>query len=641
MPINEPEKHIYIFGDFRVDAIDRQLFKGNDLSLPLTPKVFDTLLYLVRHSGKVVGKDELMREIWADTVVEENNLSQNISILRRILGEKPGEGRFIATVAGRGFRFVPEVREIRGEQQEPADQDAVELTAGIDGEKSVQPPKPNTAAPGTGRLRIAAFALLAVVIAAGSLAFYLSRTSVNSQALGPLRTIAILPFKPLVADDRDEALEIGMADTLIARLGTDRGIVVRPLSSVRKFGSLEQDAAAAGRELGVAAVLDGSIQRSGDDIRVNAQLVKVDDGTLLWTGTFDEKFSGIFTVQDAIAQRVAAALAVELGRTDARFAKRQTSNVEAYQLYLRGRFQVFKLTPADVNKGISYFQQAIAIDPNYAYAYAGIADAYRALALGSEMPPTESLSRSKAAAQKAVELDDDLSEAHAALAMTMFWGEWNWAEAEAQFKRAIELDPNSANGHLFYAHLLSNLARHDEALAEIKIARALDPLFPFAGAIEGQILSYAGRNDEALEKLRETADLAPRFWMPHLFAAGAYTKKGQYEEAVAEARTTGKLEPSQTASVAYECYALAKLGKNDDAQAGLNELLKLSKERFVPPYHIAIVYNGLGRSNEALDWLERGFTERDPKMTFLKVDTRMNNLRDEPRFISLMQRMGL
>ena len=638
--MNEANSHIYEFGDFRLDPVKRRLVQGDGPSLPLTPRVFDTLLYLVRNSGKIVEKDELMREIWADSIVEENNLSQNISILRRVLGEKPGEGRFIATVPGQGFRFIPEVREIGGSDEHAAEQAAESSADSTTRHDNLQIPKTTTTPTQAHRFRFAILAVLA--IAAGSLAIYLWRVNSNSAASAPLKTIAILPFKPLVAENRDEVLEIGMADTLIARFGSNRGIVVRPLSSVRRFGGMEQDAAAAGRALGVAAVLDGSIQRWGDEIRVNVRLINVEDGTLLWTGTFDEKFAGIFAVQDAIADRVANALAVELGRDErTRLSKHQTSNVEAYQLYLRGRFHVFKLTPPDVNKGISYFQQAIAIDPNYAFAYAGLADAYRSLALGSEMPPIEYLSRAKTAAQRAVELDDTSSEAHASLAMTIFWGDWNWEGAEDHFKRAIELDPNSANGHLFYSHLLSNLARHDQALAEIKIARQLDPLFPFAGALEGQSLSYAGRNDEALERLRETAELAPNFWMPHLFMSGVYIEKAMYEEAVAEARLTGKLAPTQTASVSYECYALAKLGRLDEARAGLDGLLKLANERFVPPYHIAHIYSGLGEHDEALKWLERGFELRDPKMTFIKVDPKLNNLRNEPRFIALKERMGM
>lgn len=638
--MNELKFQIYEFGDFRLDAGNRLLTNGNDEPLPLTPKVFDTLLYLVRHSGKTIEKDELMREIWTDTVVEENNLSQNISILRRVFGEKPGEGRFIATVPGHGFRFVPKVREIEeaenGTKKEEKHLAAAEIT-----NDKIQISKPQIADGKPNRLRFALFAGL-IIIALGSLGYYLWRENTKPAVIVPIKTIAILPFKPLVADNRDEALEIGMTDTLIARLGDNREIVVRPLSSVRKFGALEQDALDAGHALNVEAVLDGSIQRWGDGIRVNARLIRVADGSLLWTGTFDEKFTNIFAVQDAISNRVAAALALRLsGDEKMRLTKRYTENVEAYQLYLMGRFHVFKLTPPEVNKGISYFQQAIAIDSNYALAYTGLSDAYRSLALGSEMPPVEFLSKSKAAALRAVELDDALSEAHTALGITVFWGEWNWNEAENQFKRALELNPNSANAHLFYAQMLSNMGRHGEALAEIKRARELDPLFPFAGALEGQFLLYAGQPDEALDRLRKTAELEPNFWMPHLFASSVYIEKGMYAEAITEARLARKLSPALTISTAFESYALAKAGRSDEARALLDELLKLSTARFVPPCHIALIYNGLGEKDETLNWLERGFEQRDPKMSFLKVDQKWNNLRNEPRFIDLMKRMEL
>ena len=479
--------------------------------------------------------------------------------------------------------------------------------------------------------------ILLIVVGA---AVYFWQTQIKSVS-SPIKTVAVLPFKPLVAENRDEALEIGMADTLILRLGSNREIIVRPLSSVRKFGNLEQDAVPAGRALDVEAVLDGSIQRWGDKIRVNVRLIKVADGTLLWTGTFDEKFTDIFIVQDAISTKVAAALALQLGGDEKmRLTKRYTENVEAYQLYLRGRFHVFKLTPPDMNKGISYFGQAIAIDPNYALAYAGLSDAYRSLALGGEMLPTEFLPKSKAAANKAIELDDTLAEAHTALGMTIFWGEWNWNEAENQFKRALEINPNDANTHLFYAHLLSNTGRHAEALAEIKLARELDPLFPFAGALEGQFLLHAGQTDEALVRLQKTFELEPNFWMPHLFASSAYTEKGMYAEAITEARRARELSPVLTVAIAYGGYALAKSGRRDEARAALDELLKLSTERFVPPCHIALIYNGLGEQDETIAWLERGFEQRDPKMTFLKVDPKWNNLRNEPRFIELMRRMN-
>ncbi len=652
MPVNEPQLQIYEFGGYCLDAGKRLLARENGEEVPLTPKVFDTLLYLVRNGGKVIGKDELMREIWTDTIVEENNLSQNISILRRILGEKPGEGRFIATVPGHGFRFVPTVRALSEDDRPPTGDTSGEKDTAKGAEKdSTEVSDPDTRSPAssngstlsrkTDRFKFALLALL-LVIATGSLGFYFFRENLAQGQADRIKSIAILPFKPLVAENRDEVLEIGMADTLISRLSDNQEIIVRPLSSVRRFGNLDQDAADAGRALGVEAVLDGSIQRWGDDIRINARLIRVADGNLLWTGTFDEKFAGIFAVQDAISNRVATALSVRLGQDEkTRLTKHDTENIEAYQLYLRGRFHVFKLTPPEVQKGISHFEQAIAIDRGYALAYAGLADAYRSLALGSEMLPTDYLPKAKAAAQKAVELDDALSEGHTALAATIFWGDWSWAEAEGHFKRAVQLDPNSASAHLFYSHLLSNLGRHEEALAEIKLARQLDPLFPFGGALEGQSLAYAGRPDEALERLRKTSELEPNFWMPHLFSSAIYIEKGMYAEAVDAARVARKLAPSQTASVAFECYALAKMGRREELQTALDGLLKLSRERFVPPYHFALIYNGLGEKEETFKWLERGFEQRDPKMTFLKVDSKLNNLRSEPRFIDLMKRMNL
>lgn len=632
---NQPQSQIYEFGDFRIDASKRLLTKGNDEPLPLTPKVFDTLLYLVRNHGRVIEKDQLMREIWTDTIVEENNLSKNISILRRVLGEKPGEGRFIATVPGHGFRFVPEVREVSEKAAVSVSdfEEAENLTSEIENQK------PETGNQKPSRFRFAVFGAL-IIFALGAAGFYFWRGANLKTARASIKSIAVLPFKPLVMENRDEALEIGMADTLISRLGSNREIVVRPLSAVRRFGSPEQDALVAGRALDVESVLDGSVQRWGDKIRVNVRLVKVADGTLLWTETFDEKFDDIFVVQDVISNKVAAALALRLGSDEKiLLTKRYTENAEAYQFYLRGRFHVFKLTPPEIQAGIADFQQAIDLDPNYALAYAGLADAYRSMAVGIEMTPTEFFPKAKAAANKAVEIDDALSDGHAALGMTLFWGEWDWKAAENQLRRALEINPNDANAHLFYAHLLSNTGRHAEALAEIKRARELDPLFPFAGALEGLFLIHAGRADEALDRLKKTLEIAPNFWMPHLFASIAYIEKGMYAEAISEARLAKQFSPAQTNSNAYESYALAKSGKLAEARAALDELLKLSTTRFVPPSHIAFAYNGLGETDKTLEWLEKGYEQRDPKMTFLKVNPKWNNLRSEPRFIDLMRRM--
>jgi len=348
----------------------------------------------------------------------------------------------------------------------------------------------------------------------------------------------------------------------------------------------------------------------------------------------------LVTLQSEIARDVSQKLRVRLsGKEERKLTKDYTANVEAYQLYLRGRFHMFKLTPEEINEGIEDFQKAIDLDPNYALAYVGLSDANRTLVMSTEKLPEEYLPRSKAAAQKALELDDALPEGHTALGITMFWYDWNWSESESQFKRALELNPKTPDAHVFYAQMLSNMGRHSEALTEIRRAIELDPFAPFANALYGQFLANAGQPDEALAVLQKTFLLAPRFWFPHLFASMAYIDKGMFTEAIAEARRATELSGAQTVALSFEGYALAKLGRRDEAMAIVKRLEALSKDRFIPPMHLAMIYNGLGEREETFAWLERAMEQHDPKITFLKVDSKWNNLRDDPRFQDFMHRL--
>ena len=674
--MDEPQTHIYEFDNFRLYAAKRLLIKGVDQNVPLMPKAFDTLLYLVSHSGKLIEKDELMWEIWKDTIVEENNLTQNISILRRILGEKHGEHRFIATIPGRGYKFVAEVRELaeagkvsKGDREKDGAKfgSASELSEASAGELS----EPSAVAGGfsseeenklgtwnleletnrnhrlktegrqtsdkrESRLWLAAIVLIAVA-GLSFLGFHSWGGKPQPAPAAPIKTVAVLPFKPLVVENRNEALELGMADALIAKLSGGEEITVRPLSAIRKFSSLEQDSLAAGRELEVEAVLDGSLQTSGDRIRISAKLLRVGDGKQLWTEQFDEKFTDIFAVQDSISERVATALKIRLGGKE---KKRYTENVEAYQLYMKGRYHALRLTRAETDKGIAYFQQAIELDPNYALPFLGLVEAYLPMALTTGVPSWEVMPKAKAAALRAVEIDASIAEAHATLGLISFWYDWDWQAAEKQCLQALELKPNSAEARFAYAHLLSNTGRHAQALAEIKLARELDPLSLGTNALEGQILFFAGKYDEALDRLNKTIDLEPNFWLSHLFISRVYGEKGMHTEAVAAANKAGELSGNSQSS-AYRAYALAKWGKLTEARAVLEELLKLSTTRYVPPYNIALVYNGLGEREKALDYLEKGYAEKDVRMVFLKVEPQWNNLRSDSRFISLLKRMRL
>jgi DNA-binding winged helix-turn-helix (wHTH) protein/TolB-like protein/Tfp pilus assembly protein PilF len=630
--MNEPPGKIYEFDGFRLDAAKRLLLKEDNEAVALMPKAFDTLLYLIERRGKIVEKNELLAAIWADTIVEENNLTQNVSILRRVFGEKPGENRFIATVPGKGYKFVAAVRE-------SAAADGGETAAPeFEPERTLPLENPPAVPPTEKGNRFLFFALIVfAALGVAALGFYLrSETEKNLADNAPIKSLAVLPFKSLVAENRNETLELGMADALIAKLSGGETFVVRPLSAVRRYNSPEQDSLTAGRELAAEAVLDGNVQMAGDRVRVTARLLRTADGRQLWAGQFDEQLKDIFNVQDSISERVVAALKIRLGRAE---KKRPTENVEAYELYMKGRFHTLNLTRAETDKGIAYFEQAIEIDPNYALAYVGLAQAYLPMALTSGAPSWEALPKAKLAALRAIELDETLAEAYATLGLITFWYDWDWQAAEKQYRRAVELDPNSAEAHFGYAHLLSNVGRHEQALNEIKLSRELDPVALRTNALEGQILFFAGKSDAALDRLNKTIDLNPNFWLSHLFIASVYLEKGMYREAVTAFEKAGEIT-GNSQSKAYRAYALARWGKTAEARAELDELLKLSKTNYVPSYHFAVVYNGLGEGDKALDYLEKAFAEKNVLMVFLKVEPTWNNLRAEPRFIELMRRMN-
>jgi len=623
-------RELYEFGTFRLDVAERLLSREGE-RVPLSEKAFDTLCVLVRRGNHLVSKDELLNEVWPDAIVEENNLDKNISLLRQVLGERTGEGKFIETVRGHGFRFVPDVRQV---EEDEIDIEPVEgsllLTETISTDIT---PEPGTRSLRTRFLPVAALIVAALIVAGVIGIYFWQRSSPNATT----KTIAVLPFKSLVALERDEALELGMADALISKLSEADEITVRPLSAVRRYDSPDQDSITAGRQLNVDAVLDGSLHTSGDRIRVIARLVRVSDGKQLWTAQLDEKFTDIFRVQDSISERVATALKIRLTNKENR---RYTENVEAYELYMKGRFHALRLTRAETDKAIAYFQQAIELDRNYALPYLGLANAYLPMALTSGVPSWQVMPKAKEAALRAVGIDPGNSEGYVILGLISFWYEWDWQAAEKNYQRALDLDPKSADAHFAYAHLLSNSGRHERALAEIKLARELDPLLLRINALEGQILFFAKDYDNALDRLQKTIDLDSNFWLSHLFISRVYTEKGMHSEAVAEAKKAAELS-GNSQSHAYRAYALAKWGKLSEARAVLTELLKSATETYVPPYNIAVAYNAVGEREKTLEYLEKGFSERDVRMAFLKVEPQWDSLRSEPRFVDLIKRMKI
>jgi DNA-binding winged helix-turn-helix (wHTH) protein/tetratricopeptide (TPR) repeat protein len=582
----------YEFGPFRLNASERLLLRDGQ-PVPLPPKVFDTLLVLVQSSGHLVEKDELMTKLWPDTFVEEATLARNISDLRKALCEDTGQHKYIDTVPKRGYRFVAGVRVTEGD---------------------------------------------AILIQRRSKSRTVIEEIVETTRPGSL---AVLPFKPLGPDGDDEYLGLGLADALITRLSNVRQILVRPTSSIFKYAGSRQDPVIAGRELKVDSVVEGSVQVSGDRIRVTVQLVSIADEVSLWAEQLDVKFTDIFAVEDSISQRVVEALTLKLtGEERTLLSKHHTENAEAYQVYLRGRYFLNKRTTRCIKKAAEYFQQAIQIDPSYALAYAGLADSLTLLVTWEPLPPLEGFPKAEAAAARALEIDPTLAEAHASMGHLLLHT-WHWEDAESAFRNAIDLNPGYASAHQWYSEYLAAMGRFDEAIAEILRAQELDPLSPNQNSDVGWVLYYARRYDEAIDQLRHAVEMDPEFLQSHVFLGQAYTQKAMYEEAIAEFDRAMELSGKGRLSILLVGHAYAVSGRTREALAIIDKLNALSKQRYFSPYRVALIHAGLGDNDQAFDWLERGYQKRDAWLIFVKVDPALDRLRSDQRFPDLLHRVGL
>lgn len=455
----------------------------------------------------------------------------------------------------------------------------------------------------------------------------------------PVKSIAVLPFKSLSSDASDDYLGLGMADTLITRLSSMNQIVVRQTSSVRKFASPDQDPVAAGRELKVDVVLETSMQRVGDRIRVNLRLVRVSDGSSLWTGKVDERVDDVFAVQDRVSEQVAQVLVPQLsGEEKKLLAKHYTENSEAILLYMKGRY-VWLRSAADVVKkrtAEDLFKRAIEKDPNFALAYAKLAINY--VDLAADVPPAEAMPKAREAALKALAIDDTLAEAHAALGQVKAYYDWQWADAEGEFKKAIEIGPNSTDVLLEYAIYLSSIGRYDDAIAEAKRRQAFGELTlaPMLSSLAG-----ARRFDELIEECQKAFEIEPNFTYGHLWIGVAYVQRGMNDEAIAELQKAVTLSGGSTLMKAQLGYAYGVAGRRGEAEKILSELKALAGQRYVSPYDIALIYAGLGDKEQAFASLEKAYQEHARRLWALKVNPSWDKLRSDPRFADLLRRIGL
>lgn len=645
--MNQQLERVFEFGPFRIDAVKRLLSREGE-TIPVTSKCLDTLLVLVEHPGEIVSKDDLMKRLWPDTVVEENNLTQQISLLRKALGERANEHRYVVTIPGRGYSFVAEVNTPHSGDMDLIVEEHIRsrITVDVDGEHETPllSPKeefkylPSRVALGAGRWgsrsTIVSLAALLVGLTLFCVWFFSNRNKTPGN--GARKVIAVLPFKPINSDPTNDYLSTGMADALIAKLSNVQEISVRPTSAIIRYAGQPQDAHAIGRELGVDSVLEGTVQSAGERIRVTVQLVSVQDQNPLWAKSFDEKVTDILTLQDTISEQVAQNLMVKLnGDEQNRIKKRDTENVEAYQEYLRGRYFWNQRTEDGLTRSLHHFQHAINLDSHYAQAYAGLADAYTLLVSYriSAVAPDEGVRKAREAANTALGIDEKVAEAHASLAMIRSRYDDDHSGAEVEFKRAIELNPSYATGHHWYSEYLALRGRETEAMAEIKQAQELDPLSSVINTTVGERLYFARRYDEAIEQLRKTLEIAPDFASAHFVLGLALEQRGFLAEAISElqkAKGTGAGRPSVVASLAH-AYALA--GQKKKARTILRVLITNGT---AGPYEIGMVYQGLGDKQQSIYWLTKTKDRRGELLMMLRLDPRLDSLRSDPGFRELL-----
>lgn len=453
-------------------------------------------------------------------------------------------------------------------------------------------------------------------------------------------SIAVLPFVNMSGNEADEYFSDGMTEELINALTAVGGLRVAARTSSFAFKGKEADVREIGQSLNVQTILEGSVRKARNRLRITAQLVNVADGYHLWSETYDREMEDVFAVQEEISRAIVSALKVKLAAAEERPVATRTGHLEAYDLYLKGRYFWNKRTEEGLKTAIEYFERAIALDRSYAPPYAGLADSYIVLSIGHGfLSPEEGMPRGKEAAMKALELDEALAEAHASLAHVKTWYERDWAGAEREYKRAIELDPNYATAHHWYSLLLVGMGRFEEGFAEIRRAHELEPYSLIIATTVGRRVHFGRRYDEAIAAYRSALELDPNFAIAHKWLGIAYAQQGSFADALEELRKATELEPKNTVIRAALAYGYALSGSGAEARKIL-EGLKAGR-RYVSPYRVAIVYAALGETDQAFEWLEKGYRERDGWLLNLNVDPALDPLRSDPRFARLVKRMGL
>jgi TolB-like protein/DNA-binding winged helix-turn-helix (wHTH) protein len=690
-------RHLYEFGPFVLDPGERLLRHGT-ARMELPPRAFDTLLVLLENSGRLLEKDALMRTIWGDTIVEENSLSQVVYLLRKALRDGEDGTRYIETVPKRGYRFVAAVREFEVREGKIHEGDVHEREVPEGNGDRTGPPRPSAPASpslnhGTSVVRrgplgsasspspypspyednpdarsraatsspevstpvpsarirwsralLTGLAIVAVVALLGAAGW--KQRLFGDVDPGPIRSVAVLPLQNLSNDPNQEYFVDGMTDELITDLAQIRALKVVSKTSIMRYKGTRSPLPQIGRDLGVDAVVEGSVLRSGDRVRITAQLIRTATDRHIWAAAYDGDLKDVLSLQARVAEAITNEVKLSLTAEESgRLRKGRAVDTEAFDLYLRGRYVWNQRNTEGFQKAISYFNQAIEKDPNFALAYSGLADSHTLLVLYGANPAE--MTEAQAAAEKALALDSTLAEAHTSLAAVKILHDWDWVGAEREFQRALDLNPNFAQAHHWYGNLLLGPeGRHDEAIAELQRAGELDPLCVIIKADTGFAYYLAGRYDLALQAYQRVLAENPNFIPVHFYLSQYYRQTGQYDlwlkETVENTRLAGPSSQAQSMEQLYTQGGFRSVMEAMAKPTGSNRIANDKNDKNVTDAcSSAQAYAALGKNESALNELEHCYRSAGTALIYLKVDPAWTNLRSEPRYRALLKRIGL
>jgi TolB-like protein/DNA-binding winged helix-turn-helix (wHTH) protein/Tfp pilus assembly protein PilF len=612
-----------------------ELRRGSSV-LKLEKIPMELLILLVERRDQLVGREEIIARLWGKDVFLDTEQGINTAIrkIRLILGDDPNDPRFLQTIVGKGYRFVGPITVIPATAPAPAPVPATD--------EETQPSRPKTAL----RWKLVAFAAVfmlasAAVVALAVVAFRYFDW-IRWFPRPPVHSIAVLPLKNLSGNPGDEYFADGMTDELITNLAKISALRVTSYTSVSKYKTTSKPLPQVAQELQVDGIIEGSVLRSGDQVRITAQLIYAPRDQHLWAEEYQRYVRDVLYLQREVARDIAEQVRVTLTPNEQkRLATAGAVDPVAYESYLRGRSFWNQRSEASLLKAIDQFNKAIEADPGYAPAYSGLADCYTTLGYLSYLDPLDAFPRARDAATKALELDPSLAEAHTSLAYFNLYHAWNWAEAENEFKKAIELNPNYATAHDWYSYYLMAMGRFDDAWKEVNRAHELDPLSVTISTDIGFNYYYRRSYDEAINQLRATLSVSPKFPLAHLWLGRAYQQKKMYSEAIDEFNKTDAALPGWVVTIAGMGHAYGEWGHQAEAKQVLVRLNEMAREKYVTPYGVALVYAGLGDKDQAFAWLNKAVAGRSHWLVWLNRDPRWDRIRSDPRFDDLQKRVGL